>query len=87
MAMGIVVNMTIIGYNDRVSRILNDIRAAIQASGQTRYRISKGSGIGQPQLSRLMTGERGLSYENLERLTDYLGLEIVIRPKRRRKGR
>lgn len=71
-----------------MGHVLNEIRAAIEASEQTRYRIAKQTGISQPQLSRLMSGERGLSIEALEKLADHLGLEIIIRPKRgrRKKG-
>jgi transcriptional regulator with XRE-family HTH domain len=60
------------------------VRRAIRLSGQTRYRIAKETGIAQSQLSRLMTGETGLSVESIEKLADYLGLEIVMRPRRRR---
>ena len=75
-------------YDDDMARLLDAICEAIEASGKTRYRIAKDTGISQTQLSRLMTGERGLSIEALERLTDYLGLEITIQPKgRRRKGK
>lgn len=70
-----------------MGRLLDDIRDAIEASGQTRYRIAKESGIAESVLSRLMSGERGLSIEGMERLAEYLGLEIVIRPKGRRRGR
>ena len=70
-----------------MTRILDAICEAIEASDKTRYRIAKDIGISQAHLSRLMSGERGLSIDTLERLADYLGLEIVIRPKRRRKGR
>ena len=67
--------------------ILDDIRKAIKASGKSRYRIWKDTGISEGQLSELMAGTKGLSIEALERLAEYLGLEIIIRPKRRRKGR
>ncbi len=67
--------------------ILNDIRKAIKASGKTRYRISKDTGISEGQLSELMAGTKGLSIEALERLAYYLGLDIVVRPKRPKKGR
>lgn len=60
------------------------VRNAILTSGQTRYRIAQETGISEAQLSRLMSGQRGLSVEVLELLVEYLGLEIVIRPKRRR---
>ncbi len=61
--------------------ILDDIRKAIEASGKTRYRIAQDTGISEGQLCGLMTGTKGLSIESLERLADYLGLEVVARPK------
>ncbi len=71
-----------------MARILDAICDAIEASGKTRYRIAKDTSISQTQLSRLMSGERGLSIDALERLADCLELEITIRPQRRqRKGR
>jgi len=70
-----------------VEAILERLRKAIKASGKTRYRIAKESGIAQSQLSRLMSRQRGLSIESLAKLADCLGLEITTRPKRRRKGR
>lgn len=71
------------GYTLVMGKVFDDIRAAILKSSETRYRIAKETGIGQPQLSRLMGGDCGLSVEAMERLADYLGLEIIIRPKRR----
>ena len=67
-----------------MAQLVETIRAAIEASGETRYRIAKETGIAESQLSRLMSGERGLSAETIERLADYLGLEIVVRAKRGR---
>lgn len=64
--------------------ILDSIRNAIEASGQSRYRIAQEADIAQSQLSRLMSGERGLRIDTVQRLAHYLGLEIIIRPKRRR---
>lgn len=64
-----------------MAQLIESIRAAIEASGETRYRIAKDTGIAESQLSRLMNGERGLSVDTLERLADYLGLRIVIEPK------
>lgn len=68
-----------------MGKVLDEIRTAIRTSGETRYRIAKETGISQAQLSRLMSGERGLSIEALELLADYLGLEIIIRPGRRKR--
>lgn len=72
-------------YTPRMSRLIEAMRKAIEASGQTRYRIAKESGVSAGQLSRLVNGERGLSVESVERLADYLKLEIVIRTAKRGK--
>ena len=70
-----------------MSKIVEQIRKAVQASPKTRYRLSKESGVSEAQLSRLVNHKCGLSADNLERLADVLGLEITIRPKVGRKGR
>ena len=70
-----------------MGQILDQIREAIQTSGKSRYRIWKETGITQAQLSRLLSGERGLSIEALEKLAEYLGLEVTLKPKQKRKGR
>ena len=67
-----------------MSQILDAIRKAILAGDKTRYRLWKETGIDQGQLSKLMSGEKGLSLDNLERLCEALDLTITIGPKRRR---
>jgi transcriptional regulator with XRE-family HTH domain len=66
----------------RMGQLLDAIREAIKASGKTRYRIAQESGVAESVLSRLMSGERGLSADALERLADNLGLDLV-RPRRK----
>jgi hypothetical protein len=34
-----------------------------------------------------LSGERGMSVEGIERVAEYLGLEIVVRRKRTKKGK
>ena len=68
-----------------MSQILDAIREAIETGDKTRYRIWKDTGISESQLSKLMRGKRGLSIEALERLAEYLDLEIVIRKRKRSK--
>ena len=70
-----------------MSEVLKQICHAIESNGQTRYAISKATGIPQSQLSRLMAGESGLSIDSLERLVNHLNLEIIIRRKRRKRGK
>lgn len=61
--------------------ILDQIREAIEASDATRYRIAKDVGIDHGQMSRLMNGQGSLSLEALQRLLEYLDLDIVIQAK------
>lgn len=74
-------------YTPRMGQLVDGVRAALRASKETPYAIAKGAGIARSQLSRLLSGERGMTADTIERLAGYLGLEIVIRPKRTRKGR
>ena len=64
-------------------KILDTLRQAIEKWDEPRNRIAHGSGVAASQLARLVSGERGLSIQSAEKLANYLGLEIVIRPKRR----
>jgi ribosome-binding protein aMBF1 (putative translation factor) len=64
--------------------LLNMMRKAMETSGQSRYRISKETGIAESVLSRFANGKAVLTVETAERLADHLGLEIVLRPKRGR---
>ena len=64
-----------------MSQLLDQIRQAIEDSGQSRYAISQATGIDQAVLSRLANGKGAMSYDTLERLCDFLDLEIIVRPK------
>ena len=66
-----------------MSKILDAIRAAIEATEESRYSICQATGIDQGQMSRLIAGKSGLSVEAVEKLADHLSLEIIIRAKRR----
>lgn len=84
--MGMVATRQRIGYSLGMGQLTKAIAAAVKASDQTPYAIAKGANVARSQLSRLLSGERGLSADAIERLADYLDLEIVIRPKGKRKG-
>ena len=68
-----------------MGKVLDEIRKTIRQSETSRYAISKAIGISEAQLSRLMAGKSGLSIDSLERICEFLDLEIVIQPKRRRR--
>ncbi|MFN5946777.1 MAG: helix-turn-helix domain-containing protein [Phycisphaerae bacterium] len=64
-----------------MAKLTNTIRAAVKASDQTPYAIAKGANVARSQLSRLLSGESGMTVDTLERLADYLELRITIEPK------
>jgi len=57
------------------------MRQIIENCGQTRYAISKATGISQATLARLVSGDLFLSAESMDTLGEYLGLEIRVVPK------
>jgi transcriptional regulator with XRE-family HTH domain len=56
------------------------LRAAIQRSGLTYYRIGKATGIDETNLGRFMAGELSVRLDKADRLTAYLGLRLVPDP-------
>jgi len=64
-----------------MAKLLDKIRRAVEASDKTRYRIAKESGVSAGQLSRLVSGERGMTVDTIEKLAHYLGLTITVEPK------
>lgn len=67
--------------------VLDQIRDAIRTSDKLPIRIAEELGISRSTLSRLMSGERAVKVELLERLADCVGYRIVVEPKTKRKGR
>jgi len=63
------------------SKLTDRLRAAIEASGVSRYRIAREVHIAESTLCRFMTGDRGFSLDALDRLADFLQLDLVPRPK------
>lgn len=60
------------------------LKAAIEESGVSRYRIAQDTGILETSLSRFMRGETSLRLDKADVLAEYLGLELV---KSKRKGK
>jgi transcriptional regulator with XRE-family HTH domain len=58
----------------------DQLRAAVEHSGKTRYRIAKETGVSQETLSRFANGKRtGMSMEAIDKLFQNLGLRISKR--------
>ncbi len=64
--------------NKRPDRLTDQLRQIVETCGQTRYQISKATGISEPTLARLVSGERFLSPTALDTLAEYLGLELRL---------
>lgn len=58
---------------------LDQIRAAVNESGMSRYAICKELGIDQAVMSRFMSGGAGMSVDVLGRLADFLKLDVKVR--------
>ena len=59
------------------------LRAAIEDSGLTMYRVAKDAGLDFTVVSRFCHGQRDIRLETADRLAEYLGLEL--RPVRKQK--
>jgi len=58
--------------------ISDQIRAAVDASDESRYAIANATGLDHAHLSRFMTGQRTLSQDKIDGLCSYLGLRLVM---------
>ena len=67
--------------------IMKQLAKAIEESGQTRYQISKATGIDQAVLCRIATGSGtgSCSFQTFEVLCEYLGLELVQKKQKKKK--
>lgn len=76
-----------IGYDGGMETVTEQLRRAVEACGQTRYAVSKATGVPSSVLSRFVVSGRGLRSENFNRLCAYLGLVLVRKTSAKRKGR
>jgi transcriptional regulator with XRE-family HTH domain len=65
--------------------ISDQLRAAIESAGVSRYRIGKETGVNEAALSRFMSRKTGLDLSTVDRLAAYLGLELTSIDSKRRK--
>lgn len=69
-------------YYGGMATVSETLRRALERCGQTRYMVSKTTGIPESVLSRFAHGQP-LRGANFDKLADYLGLILVARPRRR----
>jgi len=53
------------------------LRERIERGPESRYAISKATGIGQASLCRFVAGQRGLNLDNVDRLCEHFGLKLT----------
>jgi hypothetical protein len=80
-------NRNYCGTIDGMKTVSEQLREAVQQCGMTRYAISKETGIAPSVLSRFVASGRGLRSENFDRLCAFLGMVLVNKPGKARKGR
>lgn len=68
-------------------KLSDQLRAAIEAAGKSRYRLSKETGIDEATLSRFAHGKGGLSMEGIDLLGEALGLSITVGDRPRKGGK
>ena len=64
-------------------KLSDQMRAAVEASGMSRYRICKTVGIAESTLSRFMSDKGGLSMQVMDDIAELLGLRICTGKTRR----
>ena len=67
--------------------VTDQLRRAVEGRGQTRYAISKATGIPASVLSRFVASGKGLRSENMDRLCTHLGLVLTAKAGKARKER
>lgn len=60
-----------------MATVTTTLRTALEQCGQTRYAVSKATGIPESTLSRFVVGGKPLRGENIDKLCEYLGLALV----------
>lgn len=73
-------------YTLYMATVSETLRRTLERCGQTRYAVSKGTGIAESVLSRFARGQP-LRGDNVDKLADYLGLVLTTKPGKARKGR
>jgi transcriptional regulator with XRE-family HTH domain len=67
------------GMTKRSQSLADQLRAAIDASGKTRYRLAQECEIDESALAKFYHGTRSFPINRLERLAEVLGYEITLR--------
>ena len=61
------------------------VRELIRSADESRYSMSKATGISESQLTQFMSGKKGLGNHAMDVLLNHLGYEVALK-KRKGKG-
>ena len=70
-----------------MATVTETLRTALEGCGQSRYAVSKATGIPESTLSRFVAGGKPLRGENIDKLASYLGLVLTAKAGKARKDR
>ncbi len=62
-----------------MSQISDELRRVIETGSKSRYQLWQETGVDQAQLSRFMHGTCRLGAEQIEKLAEALGFELILR--------
>jgi plasmid maintenance system antidote protein VapI len=79
--------MAIMGKRRPKTKLSDEVRKAIDDSGESRYAIAKATGIDESALGKFYNGQRGITTDTLDRLAEHLKLRIVMDRKPKSKGK
>lgn len=67
--------------------VTEQLRRIIETCGISKYEIGKRSGVSESVLSNFMSGDRGITTDTIDKLTNVLGLKLTANPKVIQKGK
>jgi predicted XRE-type DNA-binding protein len=66
-----------------MSELFRQVRQLIESAEESRYSISKATGVSESSLSQFMAETKGLSHEAIEKVLAHLGYEIKVQKRRK----
>jgi hypothetical protein len=73
----------VVGYSLAMPTVTDTLRTALERCGESRYAVSKATGIPQSGLSRFAAGHT-MRGDSIDVLAEYLGLALTAKPAARR---
>jgi predicted XRE-type DNA-binding protein len=67
-----------------MSELFRQVRQIIESAEESRYSISKATGVSESSLSQFMAETKGLSHEAIEKILAHLGYEIKVQKQRKK---